>query len=116
MNGQSILLLLLIFGLVIVESFGQYCVRKSKTPGCSHYFLFGILAYIMVCIILYHTYNHKPIGIVNALWSAFSVLAVLGIGMYFYHEKLYIFDYIGLLLILIGIFLIFVYGHETSIN
>lgn len=102
---------LIITGIVISESIAQYCVKKSKYPDCAHYFLFSILAYSVVCLLLYYSYDYKSMGIVNAIWSAASIIAIILVGGFFYHEKLYFYDYIGVLFTIIGIFLIFVYGH-----
>lgn len=101
----------IIGGIVISESIAQYCVKKSKLPNCFHYFMFGIMAYAAVCLLLYYSYDYKPMGIVNAVWSAASIIAIIMVGSYFYHETLYAEDYIGVLLVIAGIFLIFAYGH-----
>ena len=103
---------MIILAIVLAESFAQYCVRKSKQPLCWYYFILAILGYTAVCTLLYFSYDHKSMGIINALWSAFSIISITIVGAYFYHEKMYYWDIFGMISIIIGIFLIFVYGHD----
>lgn len=109
---EIIILLIIICCIVIAESIAQYCVRKSKEPNCKWYFFFAIIGYTIVCYLLYYSYDHRSIGIINALWSALSIISITSIGIYFYHEKLYLWDFFGMILIIIGIYLIFIYGHQ----
>ena len=104
-------LMAIIGGMIISEAFGQYCIKKSKNPEYRHYFALGILSYSMVCTLLYCGYDHKPMGVVNALFNSGSIITVMFIGLYFYHEEMYFYDYLGIIFILLGVFLIFKYGH-----
>jgi len=105
-------LLALILGIVLSESIAQSCIKKSKSNGCFYYFLLGIISYGIVCGLLYKSYDYRSIGIVNALWSAVSVLSIALIGYYFHHDKFKIHDILGIILIVIGGFLVCGYGHD----
>jgi len=48
-------------------------------------------------------------GLVNAIWSACSVIFVLLVGMFFYHETLTKADFLGITFVLAGVYLIFAY-------
>ena len=97
---QSLILALIISGIVVSESIAQYCVKKSKMSDRKYYFCGAILAYAVVCVLLYYSYDYRSMGLVNALWSAFSVLAIVAVGRYFYNEELYVWDLIGIAFII----------------
>lgn len=105
------MLFAIVSGLVIAETLAQYCIRKSREHNKGYYFIIGLLAYAIVCGLLYYSFSYTSMSVVNALWNAISFLAIVGIGAYFYNEGILIGDVIGLLLITIGTLLMFIYRH-----
>lgn len=105
------ILLFVIILIVAAEACAQYCIKKSNQTKELQYFCAAIGFYALVSLFLYISYNYSYIGLVNALWSGFSVLAIIAVGVIFYHEYLNVYDWFGILLILLGIYFVFVYGH-----
>lgn len=73
--------------------------------------LYGIAFYAVVCWLLRRTYDYSNMGLVNAVWSALSVLSIVAVGTFMFHESLNMNDIIGFILVCISIGLIFVKGH-----
>jgi drug/metabolite transporter (DMT)-like permease len=55
-------------------------------------------------------------GIINVIWSCLSVLSVLFAGIILYHEKITKNDILGVILILIGLYFVFMDEHEHNIK
>lgn len=101
-----------IFGVVLGEVAAQSCLQmyhSHKNP----LMIFGAIgAYTVVCIFLLLTYNYINMGLTNALWSAISVVAIMMIGHFVFHDKLYLHDLIGVILIFSGMSLIYFMDGE----
>lgn len=80
---------MLIMAILVAETSAQYCLRRSKecNPSCRNFLLGGIFLYVMVSLLLLQSYNMEGIGTTNTMWSAFSILAVSGVGWFFLGEK-----------------------------
>ena len=87
----------------IVESFALFFVRQGgllSTIKASLIFALGVVP------LLTQALKYDGIGIVNFIWNILSTLAGFGIGMYFFGEKIYGMQQIGILLSLAGLALI----------
>lgn len=106
-----------IAAIVAFEAGAQYCIKRSKTADAENktsFFLFAVLLYALVCGCLSRSYEYQTMGLVNAVWSAASVLAIVSIGVVAYHETLTKTDSAGILFIIVGVFLIFVRDHTNT--
>ena len=115
---SSAAVLPVIAAIVTFEAGAQYCIKRSKTADAENktpFFLVAIMLYALVCGCLSRSYEYQTMGLVNAVWSAASVLAIVTIGVIAYHETLTQTDFVGILFIIVGVFLIFVRDH-TSVN
>ena len=67
--------------LILVSETAAFSFLKkfSLESNWSHLAL-GLFFYAMVAILLVKSFKYGDMGIVNVLWSAFSVLAVAGVG------------------------------------
>ena len=101
----------IIIFIVLLEASAQYCIKRSNIDKNVNWFCGGLMLYALVSLSLFFSYNYSQMGLVNAIWSAFSVLLIILIGIYMYHETINSYDILGILFIVIGIFLIFIYGH-----
>ena len=107
----------IITAIVAFEAGAQFCVKRSKSSTgetSTAYFLLAVVLYAMVCGCLSKSYDHSQMGIVNVLWSAASVLAIILVGTYAYHETLTPTDVAGIISIMIGVFLIFIQDHPDN--
>lgn len=105
-------LFLIVIGLVVAETIAQYCIQKSRKPNHEHYFIIALIAYAIVCVLLYRSFDFTSMSVVNALWNALSFLLIVAIGSYFYNEEIKFGDMVGLMLILSGTLLMFIYRHH----
>lgn len=108
---KSVYLLLVVLGIVIAECVGQSCLKSMfNDPSKSYLYVAGVVSYGVVCYLLLLSYNYKSMGLINVLWSGLSVLAVLGAGALFFHERITTMDAVGVVLTLAGIALIMAEG------
>ena len=87
--------------IVMTETMAMSCFKKSLDD--SKFFLAGILFYAIVGYLLCETFKTKGLAIVNAAWSAISVLATTIVGVMLFKESLHIHDYFAILLIVSGV-------------
>lgn len=64
-------------------SLKQYTLTKNPLL-----FAAGVLLYGAVCFFLTKTFAYKDIGIINVLWSVFSIVAIISVGALVFHESL----------------------------
>ena len=97
----------LIFGLVALETFGQYLARTYYDNKEKIWmFVVAIFCYIMIVYTLVKTYNLENIGFVNALWSGLTLLAVALTGYLLFDETFNNTEYVALALIFLGTMLL----------
>lgn len=111
---QNVVVLIIIMFIVAFEAGAQYCVKMSRTSENAMFLIPAVTLYGLVCGGLYCSYEYRGMGVVNAIWSALSVIAVTSVGMYFYHETLTKNDMAGMVLILVGLYFVFVQDHHTA--
>jgi len=97
----------LIFGLVALESIGQYLARKYVDNKDKLWmFIVAVICYLLIVYTLTKTYNYENIGFVNALWSGLALVVVAMIGYFFFDERFNNQEYVGIGLILAGTILL----------
>jgi drug/metabolite transporter (DMT)-like permease len=52
-------------------------------------------------------------GMTNFVWSILSIVTMLAVGYLVFDEHITKYDVIGMFLSVIGLYLIFVYGHNN---
>ena len=114
MNNNIIIILFLVIGIVLCETIAQSCIKYSRNTNNKNYICISVLFYAIVCFLLYKTYKYQNMGIVNVIWSCLSVLSVLFAGIILYHEKITKNDILGVILILIGLYFIFMDEHKID--
>jgi drug/metabolite transporter (DMT)-like permease len=105
--------IILILLIVLFESIAQYHIKKSKTTHGLLFLAIGMLSYSIVCLLLKKCYDFNGMGITNFVWSVVSIISMLTIGNIVFGEKLTKYDFIGILLSVSGLYLIFVYDHDN---
>ena len=101
--------------VVIAETIAQYNIKESLIKNSNICFIFAICGYAFVCLFLRQIYSNKgTLGITNLIWSIFSIISILMIGIIFFHEKLNKFDMFGIILCIIGLYFIYVKGHMSK--
>jgi multidrug transporter EmrE-like cation transporter len=113
---QNVILLSIIMFIVAFEASAQYCVKMSRTTDNLLMMVPAVAFYGLVCGGLYCSYAYRGMGMVNVAWSALSVVAITSVGAYFYHERINGNDLFGMILIFIGLYYVFVEGHQASLG
>jgi len=103
---------LLIFTIVFFESIAQYHIKKSKLKRNYLYLLIAIFSYSVVCLLLDKCYDFDGMGITNFVWSILSIITMILVGALAFNERITKYDVIGMILSVIGLYLIFIYGHH----
>ena len=102
--NRYIILLLLILSISICEMIGQSCLKYyKKNDTKSHFCLYAIVFYIVVCYLLLKTYDYEGMGLVNVLWSGISILVILFAGYMFFDETVTWMDKLGVVFVILGI-------------
>ncbi len=104
---------LLIFTIVFFESIAQYHIKKSKINHNYLYLLIAMFCYGIVCLLLNRCYDFDGMGMTNFVWSILSIVTMISVGYFIFNESITRYDIIGMVLSVIGLYLIFVYGHNN---
>lgn len=103
--------LILILTIVLFESIAQYNIKVNKITNNYLFLLIAMFSYSIVCLLLKKCYDFNGMGITNFVWSVISIVTMLLIGNIMFDEKITKIDIIGIILSIIGLYLIFVYNH-----
>lgn len=97
----------LIFGLVALETIGQYLARKyTDNKDNLWMFIVAVITYLLIVYSLTKTYKYENIGFVNALWSGLALVSVAMVGYFFFDERFNTQEYVAIGLILTGTILL----------
>ena len=97
----------LIFGLVTLETLGQYLARKYKDNKDKLWmFIISVFCYIGIVYTLVKTYDFENIGFVNALWSSVALVVIALLGYFVFDEKFNNQEYVAIALVLAGTILL----------
>ena len=101
---DSYKIILIIILIVIIECLGQVCIKiLHNEPDKYHFYFIAVFLYSIVCYLLFLSYSHSGLGIVNILWGGASAILVFLSGVLIFNEKHTHTDYIGIGLIIAGI-------------
>ncbi len=67
------------------------------------YFLIGLIFYVGVSFFLIKSFVYEGMGVVNVIWSAFSVIFVTTIGVVEFRERTSFMEIVGMILAVAGI-------------
>lgn len=86
--SDAVILMVLILFIVACESCAQACANNmSHTPNIM-YLVAGGIFYMLVVYLLSLAHKRAPMGIVNAIWSGLSVIAISTVGYLAFDQKL----------------------------
>ena len=103
--------ILLIGIIVIFESIAQYHINESKRRNSVIFFLLAIASYSVVCLLLHKCYDFGGMAMTNFTWYTLSILSIVIIGFLGFNESITRFDILGIILSILGLYLIFVKDH-----
>lgn len=100
---MELFFLFFILLIVFVESSSLVCLKKYGKGDKTGYLIAGLVGYIIVALLLMKLSTMDDIGVVNALWSVISILAVVVAGNVFFDEKLDTQDFAAIAVAVIAI-------------
>ena len=106
--------IVVIFLIALFECIGQGMLKHYNNNNHICFFLIGISCYILVCFFLLKCYKLKNMGAIVSIWSGISIILMVSIGTLLFNEKLLIKDIFGIILIMIGIYLIQYDGNHLE--
>jgi multidrug transporter EmrE-like cation transporter len=105
-NVTFLYVLLFILAIVIIECAAQYCLKRYAKCEGYQWFILGIITYSVVAFLLVLSFDYEKMAIVNIMWGSLSALILTLVAYYFYDEKLSWKQILGIIVILIGTWLI----------
>jgi multidrug transporter EmrE-like cation transporter len=96
-------LVIIIVGIVICEAIAQYHIKLYNEIPEKYYYLMGLGFYGIIVYLLNEAYNKTTIGTVKVLWAGMSSITILLIGRLFFGEKIETNEWVGMMLILLGV-------------
>ncbi len=115
-NNSTRVLINIIIGIVILETIAQSCLKKTKLTNNQNYICVSIIAYFLICLLLIKSYAYDTMGIVNLIWSCFSIILVVCAGVFLYHEEFTRYDCMGMIFVFMGLYFIFMKDHQKQIK
>ena len=97
----------ILLSLVFLESIAEYELKEASIVTSTHKYLFlGILLYGLVAFFFYmYLFHVKNLAIANAIWNGGNMILITLVSVLFFHDKLTMIQYIGLIMIAIGLVL-----------
>ena len=94
---------LLVIGILLSETIAIGLLKEYSMTSNLAFYILGILFYVLVTMLLVQSFKYEGIGIVNVLWSAFSMLLVVGVGVIFFKEHLNLPEIVGVSMVFGGV-------------
>lgn len=103
-NGK---ICLMVTVAAVFEVISQMLIKRYSISKKLSDLVIAMIMYCIICWYLYQLYSYKAVGVVQALWSGLSIILSLVIGMYMFNEQVTHKDWMGVVLIIAGILLLF---------
>lgn len=113
-SNSSKTLIYIILGIVLLETLAQSCLKKTKLTNNQNYMYISVISYFLICLLLIKSYSYDTMGVVNLIWSCFSIILVILSGVCLYHEELTKYDCTGIVFVFIGLYFIFMKDHKNK--
>ena len=101
--------------IVFFECIGQGMLKHYNTNSHICFFFIAIFCYIIICCFVVKSYKNNNMGHVICIWSGLSIIIMTLLGVFMFNEKLNNKDILGILLVILGIFII-QYNDKPSNN
>lgn len=100
------MLYLYIGAILVCESAAFAFLKHFSLTRNPWHFVIGVLLYAAVCFFLVRSFAYEGIGVVNVLWSVFSIVTIIAVGALAFHESLDRKEVLGVGFALVGIILL----------
>lgn len=100
--------MLYVFVLLILlsETTALSFLKEYSLSGSLKSLGLGLGFYLLVSIFLIRSFRYEGMGIVNVLWSAFSVILVVATGMFLFGEKVGTMEITGMMMVIAGVIIL----------
>lgn len=92
--------------ILLSETAALSCLKKFALSNQYTYLSLGLLFYALVSFFLIKSFKFEGMGMVNVLWSAFSVILVVSAGVLFFKESVSFVEMGAMGMILIGVMIL----------
>ncbi len=89
--------------ILLCESTAMSFLKEYTKISRHAYFLAGLLFYTAVVFFLIQSFHFEGMGMVNVIWSAFSVVFVECLAVYTFHERVTHTQIFGILFAVVGV-------------
>lgn len=82
-------MLYIYIGLILAcEAAAFAALKQFSLQRQPWHFVAAVALYAVICVLLVKSFAFKDIGIINVLWSVFSIVAIISVGALAFHESL----------------------------
>ena len=89
--------------ILISETTALSFLKEYSMSGSLISLGLGFGFYILVSMFLTRSFRYEGMGIVNVLWSAFSVIVVVATGILIFGEKIGTMEVVGMMMVIAGV-------------
>jgi multidrug transporter EmrE-like cation transporter len=89
--------------VLLSETAAMSFLKEYALSGNIISLICGFFGYAMVSMFLIRSYRYEGMGIVNVLWSAFSVILVIATGLFFFGEHISTPEACGTAFVILGV-------------
>lgn len=114
MNQNLLALCFIVLLIILSEAIAQSCLKKYNAENNVLFLLIGCISYLCVIILLCKSYSYDGMYKINLYWSIGSIVTILLFDVLFFHAEIKKEDLIGVSLCIVGLYFIFVYGHNAQ--
>ena len=103
---EFLYIIAIVLAIVLVECVGQYCLKKFSQNNMVFWYILGALTYGIIAYLLVISYSFEKLAIVNIMWGAMSAFILTLMAYFFYNETLTYTQISGIIVILLGTWLL----------
>jgi len=100
------MLYVLVAIILLSETLAMSFLKEYSLVRRVPYFLLGLVFYATVALCLIRSFHYEGMGMVNVIWSAFSVVFVESVAVYKFHERITHTQILGILFSLGGVMIL----------
>lgn len=96
----------LVLLIIVTETTAMGFLKQYSMTSSIASLAIGLACYMVVAFLLMESLQFEGMGIVNILWSAFSVIAVVITGILVFGEKISMLEVFGIAFVITGVVLL----------
>lgn len=92
--------------VIIFDLIGVSFAKKAAQGDGNIFLILGIISFGFVILFLTQMFKHETFSVGNAVWYGTAMVVVPLIGVFYFHEKLSLWQWVGMALLCAGILLV----------